>query len=169
MDFPACQLQRGHTLVAMFTLGCPATAVLLAHGHSSGLSVELQLEIQLQIPSPQFWACRPLRNVIEHMPRRFLRWTNYWHPQDATAYPLNGVLNGARMTDVAVKLNDRGGDVGPLDYIGQLQRDYLQLSYMHSMWPVDHTWSSYVTAPPCCCFCQENTARERSSRLWPIP
>ena len=117
---------RGHTLAALFTLGCPLPAFLLAGTSGGGKAAASPLlpTLPIRIPAQQFWSCRSLRPISEHAPRSILRWTNFWHPSDPLAYPCAGLLSGAPElvgpTDVVVKLNEREGkEVEPIDYISQ--------------------------------------------------
>ena len=72
---------RGHTLAALFTLGCPLPAFLLAGtsggGEKEAAASPLLPTLPIRIPAQQFWSCRSLRPISEHAPRSILRWTNF--------------------------------------------------------------------------------------------
>ena len=129
-------LQKGHTLAALFTLGCPMPAFLLAGGGAAAINGgetapydappaaadaadAAAAPAVVEVPSPTFWSCRAMRNICENAPRAVLRWSNYWHPSDPLAYPVGAVLRGCHAADVSVKLNERSVEVDGLDYIGQ--------------------------------------------------
>ena len=117
-------LQKGHTLAALFTLGCPMPAFLLAGGGAAAINGgetapydappaaadtadAAAAPAVVEVPSPTFWSCRAMRNICENAPRAVLRWSNYWHPSDPLAYPVGAVLRGCHAADVNVKLNER--------------------------------------------------------------
>lgn len=77
-------------------------------------------QTELRVPAVQFWRSEALRPVREGAPRPALRWTNYWHPSDPLAYPCAQWLGDGGAVDIAVRLNEKGGEVDPLDYIGQV-------------------------------------------------
>ena len=124
-----CRLERGDTLAALYSLGCPLPLYLAlhaplpparssdapAHAQAEGPTVSSPgkndtqpstppLQIHLQVPSSELFSIHP---ALKLAPACTLGWTNFYHPADPLAYPMRpSVLDAsaAGIVDVQVEL-----------------------------------------------------------------
>jgi len=116
-------LELGHTLAAVYTLGCPMPLFLalqsataeLRDAHVSKASQPLlpaRCALNLQVPSPM------LPTLSRTYPKGCLGLSNFYHAADPLACPMaSSMPRGAKLADVRVRLN--GGTCSPLDYVGK--------------------------------------------------
>ena len=144
-----CRLERGDTLAALYSLGCPLPLYLALHaplpparssdapGHAQAEgptvsspgkndtepSTPPRPQIHLQVPSSELFSIHP---SLKRAPACALGWTNFYHPAEPLAYPMRpSVLDAsaAGIIDVQVEL---GSPVSssvppprPVDYISK--------------------------------------------------